>query len=639
MKRPSKTQPVKARKSPAKKDAPSGPKSKGAKPGGGRFAVPSAGDMEDLKDRLREAEETLDAIRSGAVDALVVSAPGGDQVYTLKGAEYPYRVFFEKMNEGGAVISREGLILACNRGFENMLSVDPARLIGSSFYDYIPAGERAKIRSFIKGICNAKAAECRQDLRGETVLLASGGRSVPVQLALSAAHEIEKAHVCAVVTDLTDRKRVEKALQRSRDELELRVRERTAELQASRADLESRNNELLFLQEKLENNAAELETSNVELEAQNRELQRATDDLKASEERYRSIFEGANDGIIACDLITGEFLFANNKMASLLGYSAEEITVLGIKDIHPPKDLPCVLEEFNKLASGKITETQAIPVLRKDGRIIYCDIGASILGKTILIGFFRDITARRQAEEQVMLLNQQLKRQVAGLDAANKELDAFAYSVSHDLRAPLRSISGFIKILAQDYSGQLDENGRDYMNRVYSGAEKMNKLIEELLYLSHISRQELDRHEFNISHKVHSVIESLRAADPGRCVETSIKEDLAVLADPGLTDVMLSNLLRNAWKFTLKTNSARIEFGALEQGGKTVYYVKDNGAGFPPEYKDDLFLPFRRLHADKEFEGTGIGLSIVERIVRRHGGRIWAEGEPGKGATFYFTLS
>lgn len=639
MKRSSNTQPTKARKTTAKKDTPSVPKSKGAKPRAGRFAVPSAGDTEDLKNRLREAEETLDAIRSGAVDALVVSAPGGAQVYTLKGAEYPYRVFFETMNEGAAVISREGIILACNRSFENMLGVDPARLIGSSFYDYIPIGERAKISSFIKGICNAKTVECRQDLRGETVLLASGGKSVPVQLALSATHEIEKAHVCAVITDLTDRKRVEEVLQRSRDELELRVRERTEELQASRVDLESRNKELLFVQGQLENNAAELETSNAELEAQNRELQRAADDLAASEEKYRSIFEGANDGIIACDLITGKFLFANNKMASLLGYSVEEITGLAMKDIHPPKDLPYVLEEFNKMAAGKITETRAIPVLRKGGDIVYCDIGSSLLDKTKLIGFFRDITARRQAEEQVMLLNQQLKRQIAELDAANKELDSFAYSVSHDLRAPLRSISGFIKILSQDYSKQLDDQGRDYMTRVYSGAEKMNKLIEELLYLSHISRQDLDRLEYNISNKAASIVENMRAADPGRNVDVNIQQGVVVSADPGLTDVILSNLFGNAWKFTLKTGKARIEFGALLRDAKTVLYIKDNGAGFHPEHKDDLFLPFRRLHADKEFEGTGIGLSIVERIVRRHGGRIWAEGEPGKGATFYFTLS
>ena len=360
--------------------------------------------------------------------------------------------------------------------------------------------------------------------------------------------------------------------------------------------------------------------------------------LRESEERYRSIFEGANDGIIACDLITGKFLFANTKMSSLIGYSAEEIYRLGIKDIHPPKDLPYVLEEFNRMAEGKITETRAIPVMKKGGGIVYCDIGSSFLGKTILIGFFRDTTARKEAEEQIKDLNEQLKRQVAELDAANKELDSFAYSISHDLRAPLRHISGFVKILVEDYTDRLDAEGRDYLDRVYRSSEKMDKLIEDLLYLSRIYRRECDRINFSVSMKASSVVEGLRASDPGRQVEVSIKEGLVAFADPGLAEIVLSNLLGNAWKFTSKTEYARIEFGALDHDGKTAYYVRDNGVGFDPENKGKLFMPFQRLHSEKEFEGLGIGLSIAARIIRRHGGRIWAEGEKGKGATFFFTL-
>src|SRR5208283_755269 len=169
-------------------------------------------------------------------------------------------------------------------------------------------------------------------------------------------------------------------------------------------------------------------------------------------------------------------------------------------------------------------------------------------------------------------------------------------------------------------------------------SEKMNKLIEDLLYLFHISRQERSRTEFNMSDKASSIVAGLREADPGKSVEVIIQEGLAAFADPGLTEVALSNLLGNAWKFTSKTDKARIEFGAFEQDGKNVYYVRDNGSGFDPQYATKMFLPFHRLHSGDEFEGTGIGLSIVERIIRRHGGKVWAEGKVGKGATVYFTL-
>lgn len=249
-----------------------------------------------------------------------------------------------------------------------------------------------------------------------------------------------------------------------------------------------------------------------------------------------------------------------------------------------------------------------------------------------------DITERKKAEEALKTLNQQLQSTAAELEAAYKDMESFSYSISHDLRAPLRSISGFIKILAEDYAGRFDVQGRDYINRVYAGSEKMKKLIEDLLSLAQISRKEINRMEFNMSERAASIVEDLRRADPDRNVEVSVQEDLAAFADLGLTDIALSNLLGNAWKFTSRTENARIEFGAFERDGKTVYYVRDNGAGFDQGFKEKLFWPFRRLHSDQEFEGTGIGLTIVERIIRRHGGQVWAEGKPDEGATFYFTL-
>ena len=231
-----------------------------------------------------------------------------------------------------------------------------------------------------------------------------------------------------------------------------------------------------------------------------------------------------------------------------------------------------------------------------------------------------------------------LKQTNAELEAVNSELEAFIYSVSHDLRAPLRAISNFAKLLAEEHAGGLDAKGQDYLDRVYKGTDRMSVLIEALLHLSRLSRKEVDRREFDISEKASSVVAALRELSPGRSVEIIIQDGLNVSADPGLTDIVLTNLLGNAWKFTSRTENARIEFGAVDRDGTTVYFVRDNGAGFDPCYSSRLFMPFQRLHMATEFPGTGVGLATVKRIIDRHGGSIRAEGVPDKGATFFFSL-
>jgi len=199
-------------------------------------------------------------------------------------------------------------------------------------------------------------------------------------------------------------------------------------------------------------------------------------------------------------------------------------------------------------------------------------------------------------------------------------------------------MSGFTRILVEDYAKKLDKQGMDYLFRIHRGSEKMTHLIDDLLRLSRISRQEMERTEVDLSLMAASTISDLREANPKRGLNVNIMENLKAFADRRLIEIVLLNLLENAWKFTSKTENARIEFGAVEQDGKIVYCVKDNGAGFDPDYADKLFRPFHRLHSESEFEGTGVGLTIVDRIIHRHGGRVWAEGEPGKGATVYFTL-
>ncbi len=247
-------------------------------------------------------------------------------------------------------------------------------------------------------------------------------------------------------------------------------------------------------------------------------------------------------------------------------------------------------------------------------------------------------TTLEATKSSLMASNAQLSAKTAELVSVNKELEAFSYSVSHDLRSPLTHIQGFMGIISEEYGSKLDARGRDYLGRVTSSAQRMNTLIEELLSLSRVSSTELKLQRIDLSEIARGVAERLKRDDPGRKVEFEIAQSAPVLADPKLMEIALENLLNNSWKFTSKTPQARIEFAFSDGGGKTVYLVRDNGAGFDMKHSDRLFVPFQRLHSPSDFPGTGVGLATVRRVITRHGGEIWAEGVPNKGATFYFTL-
>ncbi len=245
---------------------------------------------------------------------------------------------------------------------------------------------------------------------------------------------------------------------------------------------------------------------------------------------------------------------------------------------------------------------------------------------------------QRRAEEDVRRLSRDLEKRAAQVEAANKELETFSYSVSHDLRAPLRSIDGFSQALLEDCGDRLDDRGKEHLRRVRAASKRMGDLIDDLLNLSRLTRAEMRHEKVNLSDLGRRVTEELRRSQPERQVEVSISEGLEAEGDGRLLQVVLENLLRNAWKFTQKRPLAHIELGAMRQNGQSAFFVRDDGAGFAMEYVDKLFGAFQRLHSPTEFEGTGIGLATVARIVHRHGGRIWAEGAVEKGATFYFTL-
>jgi light-regulated signal transduction histidine kinase (bacteriophytochrome) len=251
-------------------------------------------------------------------------------------------------------------------------------------------------------------------------------------------------------------------------------------------------------------------------------------------------------------------------------------------------------------------------------------------------------TQRQRAEQQVRRLNAELEQRVAErtsqLESANRELEAFSYSVSHDLRAPLRAIDGFSSILLETHGRELGAKGQEHLERVCAASRRMGQLIDDLLSLSRVTRNEMNRETVDLSSMSQAIVADLRRSEPERQIDVLVTPNLRANADPNLIRIVLENLLSNAWKFTRKTADPRIEVGAIHHDGRAAFFVRDNGAGFDMTYANKLFGAFQRLHGAADFEGTGIGLTTVQRIVHRHGGHVWAEGAVGQGATFYLAL-
>jgi PAS domain S-box-containing protein len=359
------------------------------------------------------------------------------------------------------------------------------------------------------------------------------------------------------------------------------------------------------------------------------------------DERLRSVMEAALDAIVLMDH-EGCITELNTAAETMFGYTRAEVVGKSLADMLIPVSLRAQhtsgLKRYVETGEERLLGRRVeLPAMRKDGIEFPAEVAIVRIrseGPPIFAGYVRDITERRRAAESEML-----RREKDAAEAANAELEAFSYSVAHDLRAPLRAITGHSAALQEDHAHSLDDDAKRQLERVIAAGVRMGEIIDCLLSLARLTRTDLHRETVDLAAVAEGVLAQLRLTEPERRVDLVTPGHLPVRADPQLVRLLLENLLSNAWKFTRMQPRPRIELGSTLVDERRAYFVRDNGAGFNMEYAAKLFIPFQRLHSADRFEGTGIGLATVQRIVRRHGGRVWAEASENQGATFYFTLS
>lgn len=540
--------------------------------------------IEVLRTRLEEAEQTIEAIRNGDIDALIDNKGNNIRIFTIEGAETAYRLMVDTMSEGAMTLDPNGSILYANKRISEMLVIPHQQIISKPIYRFIKHSEHNSIKSLISETVNGERTYC------DVTFVGLNSKPFPAYVSSAPLFLGETTNICLVITDLTERKLAEKNLINLNTERQLKWQLKSV--------LEHiKDAVMVFSQDGklLDANAAARET------------------WELSENLYGKGYEEIHSRFRYYDLNKCELPIHLQPVS--LALSGQEYKDLELCIIDPNKHI----EQYLSYSAAHVHDEKGIT------RFIVVSI--------------HDITGKKKNEIELRQAKLLAEQKAAEFASVNKELEAFSYSVSHDLRTPIQLIIGFSRILCEDYSEVLDAEGKAIVIRIINSGQRMNELIDDMLSLSRVSRQEIQRTKIDLSKLAEDFISELMEANPERKIVISIQPSMIISGDEKLIKMALQNLLRNSWKFSSKTPDARIEMGSFIKNNKSIFFVKDNGAGFDMKFSEKLFEPFKRLHSDNEFPGTGIGLAIVERVIKRHGGRIWAHGSPGKGATFFFTLS
>ena len=549
----------------------------------------------DISSRAMASSRQISGLRSDGeefpLEASISQVElGGEKLYTVilrditerRRADQRLRTVIEGAPNGIVMVDGRGSIVLLNAQTEKLFGYEREELLGNSIEILVPErfrGSHADSRNRYLSNPTTRSMGAGRDLYG----LRKDGTEFPVEIGLNPLETEQGTMVLGTIVDITERKLAERSLRRS-------------------------------------------------------------------EEQLAGVIASAMDAIISVDDQQKIILF-NAAAERMFLFPSEEAIGTPLDRFIPSRFRPAHSEHIKNFGNTKVTRRSmgslgALYGLRSDGEEFPIEASISQIetdGKKIYTVILRDITERKRGEERNRRLNEELEQRVADrtaqLEAANTELESFSYSVSHDLRAPLRHINGFSQALLEDYSEKLDDGGKAYLNQVRDASREMATLIDDLLQLARVTRLEMTRERVDMTSLAQAALDELKRADPERTVSVEIESDLFCDCDRRLARVVLVNLLGNAWKFTSKVKDARIEFGETRSDGESHFFVRDNGAGFDMAYSNKLFGAFQRLHSGSEFEGSGIGLATVRRIVMRHGGRVWAESEVGAGAAFYFTLT